>query len=394
MTRTMVRDWAVPWRILALLALLLSMLGPTTAAMAQQHSSPWSAPRTVYIPETGHSIDGVFLDVWRSWGGALSFGHPITPELIENDRIVQYYEYARFEYVPDDPNGNVVHFGEIGNELKPVTMFRSARGPTAEQAADGVAAALARELRAWVPLSSSEAEKPATEDWRFVPETGHSVQAGFKDFWEATGEASYLGNPVTEEYPIGDAVYQVFERGQLVWSRETGVNMMPVGEILAEKYRLPMSPVTQGDLPAYDEALFIPPPEPMINPNAATATGEKWIDINLSTQYMIVWQGDTPIAETYVSTGKPGFDTPPGTYSILYKLEVQDMEGVIGGEYYNVPEVPWVMYFTSVGHAIHGTYWHNNFGAVMSHGCVNVPVDFAAWLYEWSTPGMRIQIHY
>ena len=122
--------------------------------------------------------------------------------------------------------------------------------------------------------------------------------------------------------------------------------------------------------------------------------GERWIEVNLSTQYLIAWEGDVSIAETYVSTGRPGFDTPPGTYHILVKLETQTMEGVIGGEYYNVPDVPWVQYFTNYGHALHGTYWHNNFGAVMSHGCVNLPMDFAEWLYGWTSIGTRVEIHY
>ena len=68
------------------------------------------------------------------------------------------------------------------------------------------------------------------------------------------------------------------------------------------------------------------------------------------------------------------------------------MEGVLGGEYYNVPDVPDVLYFTDRGHAIHGTYWHSNFGAPMSHGCVNLPVDVADWMYQWSTLGMRVEI--
>jgi lipoprotein-anchoring transpeptidase ErfK/SrfK len=50
------------------------------------------------------------------------------------------------------------------------------------------------------------------------------------------------------------------------------------------------------------------------------------------------------------------------------------------------------MYFTGRGHAIHGAYWHNNFGAVMSHGCINLPVEFSEWLYRWSHPGMRVEI--
>ena len=100
------------------------------------------------------------------------------------------------------------------------------------------------------------------------------------------------------------------------------------------------------------------------------------------------------IYETYVSTGRQGFETPPGTYHVLTKLESQTMEGVLGGEYYNVPDVPWVQYFTNRGHAIHGAYWHNNFGYVMSHGCVNLPLDFAAWLYTWTSIGTRVEIHF
>ena len=52
------------------------------------------------------------------------------------------------------------------------------------------------------------------------------------------------------------------------------------------------------------------------------------------------------------------------------------------------------MYFTDRGHAIHGAYWHNNFGAVMSHGCVNVPLGTSTWLYEWAPTGTRVEIHY
>jgi lipoprotein-anchoring transpeptidase ErfK/SrfK len=68
------------------------------------------------------------------------------------------------------------------------------------------------------------------------------------------------------------------------------------------------------------------------------------------------------------------------------------MEGLIGGEYYNVPDVPDVMYFTGVGHAFHGTYWHSNFGQVMSHGCVNLPLDVSAFLYDWTPMGTPVLI--
>jgi uncharacterized protein YraI len=128
--------------------------------------------------------------------------------------------------------------------------------------------------------------------------------------------------------------------------------------------------------------------------DGGSGSGEFWIDINLSTQYMRVYRGSTVVMETYVSTGRPGFTTPTGTYYIIHKLPSQTMSGVLGGEYYYVPNVPWVMYFTNRGHAIHGAYWHNNFGRVMSHGCVNLPVSTAAWLYANTPYGTRVRIHY
>ncbi|MGC4105437.1 MAG: SH3 domain-containing protein [Thermomicrobiales bacterium] len=126
----------------------------------------------------------------------------------------------------------------------------------------------------------------------------------------------------------------------------------------------------------------------------SAAQGELWVDVNLSTQYMVVYRGNTRVLGTYVSTGRPGFDTPTGTYRVNTKLPSQTMSGVLGGEYYNVPNVPWVMYFTDRGHAIHGAYWHNNFGHTMSHGCINLPLDVAAWLYAQAPIGMRVVIHY
>ena len=90
---------------------------------------------------------------------------------------------------------------------------------------------------------------------------------------------------------------------------------------------------------------------------------------------------------TYVSTGKEKFRTPTGFFTVNTKVPEQDMAGVIGGESYNVPKVPDVMYFTDRGHAIHGTYWHENFGTPMSHGCINLPMDVADWMYAVGAAG-------
>ena len=110
----------------------------------------------------------------------------------------------------------------------------------------------------------------------------------------------------------------------------------------------------------------------------------KAIVVSLGQQMLWAYKGDEVVSSSFVSTGKAGFETPVGTYAVISKLPSQTMEGVIGGEYYNVPDVPWVLYFTDRGHALHGTYWHTNFGTPMSHGCVNLPLDSAAWLYQWT----------
>jgi lipoprotein-anchoring transpeptidase ErfK/SrfK len=127
-------------------------------------------------------------------------------------------------------------------------------------------------------------------------------------------------------------------------------------------------------------------------PAAASARAQKSIVVSISQQVMWAYKGDRVVLSSYVSTGKAGFDTPVGSYVVLTKLVSQTMAGIIGGESYNVPDVPWVMYFTNGGHALHGTYWHANFGWPMSHGCVNLPLDVAAWLYDWTPVGTPVLV--
>lgn len=124
----------------------------------------------------------------------------------------------------------------------------------------------------------------------------------------------------------------------------------------------------------------------------AAARAEKSIVVSIGQQAMWAYKGDRVVISSPVSTGKESFETPLGNYVILSKVPSQTMEGVIGGEYYNVPDVPSVMYFTSYGHALHGTYWHASFGTPMSHGCVNLPMDVAAWLYQWAPVGTPVLI--
>ncbi len=118
-----------------------------------------------------------------------------------------------------------------------------------------------------------------------------------------------------------------------------------------------------------------------------SATGsEKWIEIDLSDQKMTAHQGDDVFLSSLVSTGLFG-RTPPGEFRIWYKIRATKMEGGVRGTgtYYYLPNVPYTMFFNGeIG--IHGTYWHQNFGHPMSHGCVNSPTPVAEKLFYWADP--------
>ncbi len=118
-----------------------------------------------------------------------------------------------------------------------------------------------------------------------------------------------------------------------------------------------------------------------------TADGaEKWIDVNLTTEQLTAYEGNKVVMQFPISSGKWG-PTPEGTFNIWSKTRSQSMIGGSQelGTYYNLPNVPDNMFFFS-GFALHGAYWHNNFGHPMSHGCVNEPLANAHQIFEWAGP--------
>lgn len=120
----------------------------------------------------------------------------------------------------------------------------------------------------------------------------------------------------------------------------------------------------------------------------------KWIEVNLAAQRLTAYEGDWPVMSTLISSGLPRTPTPRGTFEIFTKLRYDDMRGgsVAAGDYYYLPKVPYVLYFAAGGYALHGTYWHNNFGRPMSHGCVNLTTRDAEWLFNWAPMGTKVVI--
>jgi hypothetical protein len=145
---------------------------------------------------------------------------------------------------------------------------------------------------------------------------------------------------------------------------------------------------------------------------------DKMIEVNLTMQTLQAFEKGKEVLKTTISSGIPngprGKDglstkTPQGSFNILEKNPAKHMGNgnlFADADDYELPGVPWTSFFTAQGHAFHGTYWHQNFGTPMSHGCINMRTEEAKWLFLWALPkhelgkptnrgiGTKVEIHY
>lgn len=118
----------------------------------------------------------------------------------------------------------------------------------------------------------------------------------------------------------------------------------------------------------------------------AGVTTDRWIEINLYEQVMLVHEGDRIVYATLVATGVDPFFTQPGVFKIYKKIDHEYMRGAFEADrsdYYYLEDVPYIMYFDQA-RALHGAYWHTLFGYQRSHGCVNLSIADSHWLFDWA----------
>jgi lipoprotein-anchoring transpeptidase ErfK/SrfK len=114
---------------------------------------------------------------------------------------------------------------------------------------------------------------------------------------------------------------------------------------------------------------------------------KRWIQIDLSKQRLIAWEGDRVVYGSAISSGKKSTPTLIGTFNIQSKFKTTRMRG----SGYDVPNVPHAMFYQG-NYGIHGAYWHKRFGTPVSHGCVNLAPKHAKWLFEWASVGTPVVI--
>jgi len=137
--------------------------------------------------------------------------------------------------------------------------------------------------------------------------------------------------------------------------------------------------------PAASQAPVVPGGAANLGPGGSV----HWIEVNLTQQMAYAYEGQTLVNTFVISSGVAEHLTVTGSYHVYER----HIKGNMWGPGYFLPDVPYIMYFYK-GYSLHGTYWHNNFGTPMSHGCVNLSIPDAEWLYSWSTIGTLVKIHY
>lgn len=391
--------------------LLVAVLSPHAATHA------YAQANALYFPRTGHHLTDEygFLSFWRSHDGPRTLGFPVTEALmIEGIGPAQYFEKGRLERVAAPDGAPIVRTGAV--------------------AAEYVAAL----YRTFPPRP----DRPPVEGELFFSETGYSVREPFLGFWKAAGGVEFFGMPISEplweQTAAGYRQVQYFERARLervptstgmiddiqvgdlgrALAELRGLNIAPVPNRGFETFgppapaapdvaplnSAPGAPVSQPAAPPAAQPASppratatprMPAPSPANRAPATTPRATKRIVVNLTKQWLYAYEDDRLVFDAPVATGRDGMNTPTGTFQIYAKLPRQTMDGVTDGKYWVVPNVPHVMYFYG-GVALHGTYWHNLFGtgARPSHGCVNLPLKSAAWLYEWAPIGTPVRVTY
>lgn len=372
--------------ILALVAIVSSIVAPVASA----EDEAFVAPTKVWVESSGHTVDKTFLRDWRSY--QMLIGDPISQEVRETvkisgletkERTLQYFE-------------NIV-LVSTGDDERESDAWHVQALPVGEWALERDAAKLKDED---IPARGS-CEGFSEDDCLVFDETGHTVKLGFKGYWDTNKGEQLLGPALTEEFIASNGwTTQYFRNGVLRWQEDQGIVPVDLGVRAARRDKVNTESISQPEnVPIYSETIFSPPVE-VVEVTTPTGPGPiqggyKEIVVSISQQYMWAYEDGLTVIETYVSTGTAEtieVTTPIGYWSILSKYDVQSMEGTISNEYYYVPDVPWVMYFDNLGNALHGAYWHNNFGTPMSHGCVNLPLYVAEFLYGWAPVGTPVTV--
>jgi LysM repeat protein len=180
----------------------------------------------------------------------------------------------------------------------------------------------------------------------------------------------------------GENLAQIAQMYRVGWPAVAQLNnITDPNQIYVGQYLMIPEAGTMGDMAAFGVYA-----DPIGAPPAQVGVGREII-VDLSDSRIYAYENGVLMRNVVVSTGLPATPTVQGNFTVQRKYVAQTMTG----PGYYLPDVPYVMYFYS-GYAIHGTYWHNNFGQQMSHGCVNLPTPESEWFFNFAPEGTPVLV--
>jgi L,D-transpeptidase-like protein len=260
---------------------------------------------------------------------------------------------------------------------------------------------LGRTNRRWVETPDGFIYTVDLQPVRNIPNTpAGSLPAGKSGFW-AEVTVPYVDLQI-QNSPISPGVKFTLETnqpmrlyyGQVVWIDQVGGDGS--GNVLYRVNEAPQHGYGYGDVFLADATAFhmltnedVAPIAPNVDPN----TKKIIIDATPGRQTLSCFEGNSEVYFCRVSTGYGDqFSTPVGDQAIAWKIFSIHMAANTGSDSgYDTMAVPWPVFFnTNAGAAIHGAFWHNDFGVRRSHGCVNVSPEDAKWIFRWTSPGLTL----
>ena len=214
-------------------------------------------------------------------------------------------------------------------------------------------------------------------DWQLPIAWSNVKEAGI---YESTDKKTFtMKDKLKRQMPVrllstSAAGYEAVKTG--------GITYLPTNDACGCKW------VREKDVDWIDAA--VPPPD--LKP------GEKWIDVSIKSQALVAYEGDKAVFATLVSSGRDGtnvkgeFATVQGSFRIREKHVAATMDGDTSGELYSIDDVPYIQYFHT-SYALHGAFWHSDYGRVRSHGCVNLSPADAKRLFFWTEPKLPTGWH-
>ena len=393
---------------------------PTTTLVAIDSSAGRSGPGQCasgaascqIVPETGHTVSGAIATFWNEHGGLQLLGAPQGEPVARSGMTTQVFTNA----VLQQASGGQVTLSPVNTDVvAPLMAADPAFVPVPPTNGRSwlIRAEGGLNLRSG-PASTAEVIATLPDNAEFIAAPGDAAEwvGGYVDGfagWVSRDFLTEMTAPVTDDTSswrldvwVGATLGETNVRREpsttstmirsLGASDPIVVSNWVRGEAVADNQ------ITWAELEGggYVYARNLRRAAPVTPPPlfADAPSSGKWIDVHLTQQLMVAYEGRTPVRTIVTTTGMPGWETPPGWYAINHRVANETMEsGSIGAEnFYVLKDVLFTQYFTDRGHALHYAWWKNaeTIGRPGSHGCLNLLLEDAQFFWDWADIGTPV----